>query len=75
MEPPNAGDPEQHMNMLVTTLEGVAKDLIDLLNDISFRFYEFTKPSVVCSEPPTPLAAPLPEYFVFESSTGADNDQ
>jgi hypothetical protein len=50
----------------------VAKDMIDLVNDVTRRYYDFVNPSIIQSEPPTPLAAQLPEYFVFEST---DNDQ
>jgi hypothetical protein len=59
------------MQLLIGTLEVVAKDLIELCNDVNYRFYEIERPSVVNSEPPTPLAAPLPEYFVFDNGPGS----
>ena len=53
--------------MLVTTLENVAKNLIIMLNDINRKYYEFNDPYFIDSDPPTPLAAPLPEYFSYEA--------
>lgn len=53
------------MSMLVTTLETVAKHLIILLNDINRKYYEYSDPAFIDSDPPTPLAAPLPEYFSY----------
>ena len=56
-----------HISMLVSTLEGVAKDMIQLLSETSKKYYELLNKMEVFSRPPTPLAAPLPEYFCFES--------
>lgn len=59
---------DAHVQLLVGTLETVAKELIEVCKDANLRYYEYVKPSLVYSEPPTPLAAPLPEYFIFETS-------
>lgn len=60
--------------MLVESLESVAKDLISVLADTDRKYYEFVCPSRIGSNLPTPLAAPLPEYFAFEQDSFIDND-
>lgn len=56
-----------HLNMLVSTLENVAKSLILMLNDVNRKYYEYVDPTALDTDPPTPLAAPLPEYFCYEA--------
>ncbi|OMJ68769.1 hypothetical protein SteCoe_33689 [Stentor coeruleus] len=56
-----------HINMLVKTLEKVAKELLTVLHEANRKYYELVNPSQLYSEAPTPLAMPLPEYFTFES--------
>lgn len=56
-----------HIQMLVTTLENVAKKLIEMLNDATYKYHENKDPSKLLSDPPTPIAAPLPEYFSYEA--------
>ena len=55
--------------MLVNTLETVAKDLINILAEADRKYFEYVHPNGI-SSPPTPLAAPLPEYFTFELGAG-----
>ena len=57
-----------HIELLVNTLETVAKDLIGLCGDVNRRYYEVVDPRELISGPPTPLAAPLPEYFSFKAA-------
>ena len=57
-----------HIELLVNTLETVAKDLISVCGDINRRYYEVVNPAELISGPPTPLAAPLPEYFSFKAA-------
>ena len=57
-----------HIELLVNTLETVAKDLIGLCSDVNRRYYEVMDPRELLSGPPTPLAAPLPEYFSFKAA-------
>jgi len=59
---------DAHVQLLVGTLETVAKDLIEVCKDANERYYSQVKPTLISSEPPTPLAAPLPEYFIFETN-------
>ena len=56
-----------HINMLVETLEKVAKELLQILYETNRKFYEVVNPAQLFSEAPTPLAMPLPEYFTFEN--------
>ena len=56
-----------HVNMLVSTLEKLAKELLQILHDTNRKYYEIDNPSQLFSEAPTPLAMPLPEYFTFEN--------
>lgn len=56
-----------HISMLIGTLESTAKYLIELLNGVTRKYYEFIDPKAIDSEPPTPIAAPLPEYFSYEA--------
>ena len=55
-----------HVDLLVTTLEKVAKDLINILSEANSQYYDVLN-NMSSSHPPTPLAAPLPEYFVYET--------
>jgi len=57
-----------HIELLVNTLETVAKELIVLCGDVNRRYYEVVDPAELISGPPTPLAAPLPEYFSFKAA-------
>lgn len=57
-----------HIELLVNTLETVAKDLIGVCGDVNRRYYEVVNPAELISGPPTPLAAPLPEYFSFKAA-------
>ena len=53
--------------MLVATLENVAKKLIDMLDNTSYKYHKIHNPKEIDSDPPTPIAAPLPEYFSYEA--------
>ncbi|CAG9323821.1 unnamed protein product [Blepharisma stoltei] len=55
-----------HIQLLVNTLEGVAKSLIEVTTEVDKKYYEIVDPSQLNSDPPSPLAAPLPEYFSFD---------
>jgi hypothetical protein len=61
-----------HIDLLVGTLEKIAKDLISILLETNAQYYDVVNYKEACSHPPTPLAAPLPEYFVYETEE-ADN--
>lgn len=67
LEDDDTGKLTAHINMLVKTLEKVAKDLLVILHETNRKYYEIVNPSQLFSEAPTPLAMPLPEYFTFES--------
>lgn len=56
-----------HIGMLVGTLEKVAKDLIQIVAESNRQYFEILNQVDVYSRPPTPLAAPLPEYFCFDT--------
>jgi hypothetical protein len=55
-----------HIQLLINTLETVAKDLIAMTQNTSQRYYELVDPLALYSEPPSPLAAPLPDYFSYD---------
>jgi hypothetical protein len=55
-----------HIQMLVGTLENIAKDLIQVLAEADREYYQLLNNIDVYSRPPTPLAAPLPDYFCYE---------
>ena len=55
-----------HIQLLINTLEGVAKDLINITQATSLKYYELVDPLILYSEPPSPLAAPLPDYFSYD---------
>lgn len=57
---------QNHIQMLVGTLETIAKDLILVLDNSNRKYFEVVNPRYLSSSPPTPLATPLPEYFVFD---------
>lgn len=63
-----------HIQMLVGTLEGIAKDLIQVLAETDRQYYDLLNKVEVYSRPPTPLAAPLPEYFIFENIDASRED-
>lgn len=56
-----------HVDLLVSTLEKVAKDLIVILSEANGQYYDAMNEKASQSHPHTPLAAPLPEYFVYET--------
>ena len=58
-----------HIQMLVGTLENIAKDLIQVLAEADREYYQLLNNIEVYSRPPTPLAAALPDYFCFELQT------
>ena len=58
-----------HIQMLVGTLENIAKDLIQVLAEADREYYQLLNNIEVYSRPPTPLAAPLPDYFCYELQT------
>ncbi|CAG9323171.1 unnamed protein product [Blepharisma stoltei] len=62
-----------HVHMLVSTLERVAKDLIQVVAESDRQYYELLNKIEVYSRPPTPLAAPLPEYFCFDTEDSNQN--
>jgi hypothetical protein len=55
-----------HIQLLVNTLEEVAKSLIVITQNTYRSYYELVDPNQLYSEPPSPLAAPLPEYFSYD---------
>jgi hypothetical protein len=55
-----------HIQLLVNTLEEVAKNLIVITQTTYRCYYELVDPRLLYSEPPSPLAAPLPEYFSYD---------
>lgn len=55
-----------HIQMLVGTLENIAKDLIQVLAETDREYYQQLNNVEVYSRPPTPLAAALPDYFCYE---------
>lgn len=69
--PPTKGPVKKlnaHIQMLATTLEGVAKELLSVLLEGNKQYFELLNRTDT-AHAPTPLAAPLPEYFCF---TGAE---
>lgn len=56
-----------HTDLLVNTLEKVAKDLISVLIEVNTQYFDLYREKSKHTNPPTPLAAPLPEYFVYET--------
>ncbi|CAG9313411.1 unnamed protein product [Blepharisma stoltei] len=62
-----------HIQMLVGTLEKVAKELIQIVAESDRQYYEILNKVEVYSRPPTPLAAPLPEYFCFDTEESKEN--
>jgi hypothetical protein len=73
-DPPTAdpSDPQAqaqaHSELLVNTLETVARELITVCCEANRRYYEVVDPKELISGPPTPLAAQLPEYFSFKAA-------
>ena len=63
-----------HIQLLINTLEGVAKDLISITQATSQKYYEVVDPLVLYSEPPSPLAAPLPDYFSYDLANISDEN-
>ena len=59
---------QAHTELLVNTLETVARELINVCLDANKRYYELVDPGELVSGPPTPLAAQLPEYFSFKAA-------
>ncbi|CAG9315794.1 unnamed protein product [Blepharisma stoltei] len=55
-----------HIQLLVNTLEGVAKTLISITQGTDRKYYELVDSKELQTEPPSPLAAPLPDYFSFD---------
>lgn len=56
----------KHIQLLVNTLEDVAKRLINMTQKTEKKYYELVNPKEINSEPPSPLAAPFPDYFSFD---------
>ncbi|CAG9334353.1 unnamed protein product [Blepharisma stoltei] len=56
----------KHIQLLVNTLEDVAKKLIEMTKKTEKSYYEIVNPKVLDTEPPSPLAAPFPDYFSFD---------
>lgn len=64
----NANDQAiSHTDLLVNTLEKVAKELISVLIEVNTQYFDLYRERSKYTNPPTPLAAPLPEYFVYET--------
>lgn len=55
-----------HIQMLVNTLETVAKEILHVLIETNREYYQLLNNQEMYSRPPTPLAAPLPDYFCYE---------
>jgi len=55
-----------HIQMLVGTLENLAKELIQVLTEANREYYLALGMQDQFSRPPTPLAAPLPDIFCYE---------
>jgi hypothetical protein len=64
-----------HIQLLVNTLEEVAKSLITITQNTYKCYYELVDPSLLYSEPPSPLAAPLPEYFSYDISNISEENR
>lgn len=62
-----------HIQMLVGTLENIAKDLIQVLAETDREYYQLLNNIEVYSRPPTPLAAALPDYFCYELQEKPDD--
>lgn len=58
----------EHIQLLVNTLENLARELITVCTEVDRKYYEIVDIDALKSDAPTPLAAPLPEYFSFEAS-------
>lgn len=63
-----------HIQLLINTLEGVAKDLIIIAQNTNQKYYEVIDPLALYSEPPSPLAAPLPDYFSYDLANIAEEN-
>lgn len=63
----------EHIQLLVNTLEGLARELITVCTEVDRKYYEIVDIDALKSDAPTPLAAPLPEYFSFEASEFIDD--
>ena len=64
-----------HMQLLVNTLEDVAKSLIAITQNTYRSYYELVDPRLLYSEPPSPLAAPLPEYFSYDVGNNSEENR
>ena len=63
--PSNLNDSEKQtldkeVNFIISCLENVPKELIDMLEDANRKYYEIIDPLKMGTRHPTPLAAPLP---------------
>ena len=64
-----------HISLLVNTLEDVAKNLIVITQGTYRSYYELVDPKMLASDPPSPLAAPLPEYFSYDIGNISDENR
>ena len=64
-----------HIQLLVNTLEDVAKNLIMITQNTYRSYYEIVDPGQLYSEPPSPLAAPLPEYFSYDIGNNSEENR
>jgi hypothetical protein len=64
-----------HIQLLVHTLETVAKSLINVAQNTYTAYYELVDPKMLYSDPPSPLAAPLPEYFSYDLGNLSDENR
>lgn len=64
-----------HIQLLVNTLEDVAKSLINITQNTYRSYYELVDPNLLYSEPPSPLAAPLPEYFSYDIGNNSEENR
>jgi hypothetical protein len=65
----------EHIQLLVNTLESLARELISVCTEVDRKYYEIVDIHALKSDAPTPLAAPLPEYFSFEAADLGDDRQ
>ena len=64
-----------HIQLLVNTLETVAKSMINITQNTYTAYYELVDPKMLYSDPPSPLAAPLPEYFSYDLGNLSDENR
>lgn len=72
VNPDDLNDMRSHMQTVLTLMNNLVKDLLQILSEANKKYYEIVNPDIIGSRASSPIARELPEYFTFQTEESLD---